>query len=145
MQLQGWHMLLPAATFSKKMGKREGTAQKKKQNEDKQPYKKRFLFAAMLSFAKRGKTAKKEKKKSKHKEFLKEKLSLLKFSKKQLLLRTSGSSPHLLHAQFLRIKVPLLNTLKSTEEQQENSCRKRSSVTPERGRHASHLHCLEPD
>lgn len=55
-------MLLPAATFSKKMWKQEGTAQKKKQNEDKQPYKEWFLFAAMLSFAKREKTAKKRKK-----------------------------------------------------------------------------------
>lgn len=120
--------------------------QKKKQNEDKQPCREWFLSAVMLSCAKRAKRARR-KKKSKHKEFLKEKIPLLMFSEEQLLLslRTSRSGPHLLQAQFLRIKVPLPNTPESTEEQHEDSCRKRSGVTPEHSRHAGHLHCLELD
>lgn len=104
-------------------------------------------FCGDAELCKKSKESKKKKKKSKHKEFLKEKIPLLMFSEEQLLLslRTSTSGPHLLQAQFLRIKVPLPNTPESTEEQHEDSCRKRSGVTPEHSRHAGHLHCLELD
>lgn len=103
-------------------------------------------FCADAELCKKSKESKKKKEKQAF-EFLKEKIPLLMFSEEQLLLslRTSRSGPRLLQAQFLRIKVPLPNTPESTEEQHEDSCRKRSGVTPEHSRHAGHLHCLELD